>query len=1497
MIRTEGVFGQGRGYSNNYYRVNAFVPRHVVPGQSLFFTSLAGSATDDGKGVSNIGFGYRHYIKSMDRIISASGWFDVDDGHNETFYQAGANFASMGRYLDFHLNGTMIVGKDSHQTFQGILGQAYYEGNSLLQNFVTITENAYSGADAELGGPLPFLGRYGVNAYVGGYYLNSREDEETSGVRLRVLGHISDEATVSMEYTSDGVFGDNAFVNVSLTFPPGRRTRLFRQPRVRERMASPVVRNDRIATRMKAEKRDIFAINPIDNQPYSIVHVDPNQGLGGSGTFENPYNTLEAARNPNPAFVDIIRVIPREDGTNTNLALTDTFVLTGTQRLLGSTTIHNFNTPDGFFELPGYTGFGDGPMISNTALIASTVVQMTGGNEVSGFLVDGQDALGNAIHNGITGTNTSGFSVNSNTFQNLVEAVTIVNNGSGTGNLVNNTFNGNGHLSNHAFNLTNNGGSSLNLLVQGNTVTNHLGEDLNFNGLLDPGEDTNPANAALDEGIAFNIYATGASTINASTATGHGFLNNIATGNGTGLDLEADAGSTIIASIIGNTFSNNSDPNTGARITADAGTIHLQSFANNIVDNNGGNGLLMSALNAGVINSLLSEDVNNNGSLGAGEDLNGNGVLDFGITGNQFIGNAENGLAAIANGAGSQINNLHIGGADSTLPDTTIIGTVGQVDNIFTGNGTGALSGSGIFLSTLTTGSITGSIVNNTIESNLQDGIEIDANTGTITLAGGIQNNSLRNNAVSGISLTGTAAASTSIINLGQVDNNNFDRETAGENGIFFDVTGADVTADVAHNRFVTVPGLNANGSFGIGGTVTDGFLVLTVGGATPDEGNLFDFNANAAIGVTVAGTSAGSQFNIQQNTITRTSAGADAIFQGEGIHIRATDSANISLASIIDRNLIGDLNNAAFGNVSHGVAIDVRQNAIFADLEIGSDSDGDNNNANIIANNGADGINIARLHNGNLTDFRIYDNTVTNNGDDGISLSSENANTTDFIDVYFNNLSDNADVGVTLHVGADAILNADLVDNQILRSGTDGILITEQVNDPADLRSVVGNWTGNTINFSGAHGIQINGATGDAANHLVIGTADGLTAALGNDISNNAGDGVEINGAGTLTLGDNMINFNGTGGVDFNPATVNTLNLFSNTIHRNTGDGLEIIDANRGGVTVNGANNLISENTGRGIDILNQGTFGFMDINLTDENLAFAVIGGNTVIGNGEEGVYVVNTASTSQNQTDASTVAMAADGALSASPFMDFDFINGAIIGNGNNSGFEGTGLVLRVGATFGLTGIGNISDAGGFADTRSGIEARVTGTTMTGNFGEDFIAQSFISTVAPAVTAGTWTDADFTVTTFEQDPLARLDLTWGGVGADANIYDVIDPNEATAFNYYNNAEGVYKSRLNNIAADPGPFTSATRRRSAQRQAARLPNLDAPNPGFGASFGFLYSGTGTSTFRVNFNGAGDDANFLIDTTPFTTTPTHAFGEFLGGSITGELPSGWSRF
>jgi hypothetical protein len=411
------------------------------------------------------------------------------------------------------------------------------------------------------------------------------------------------------------------------------------------------------------------------------------------------------------------------------------------------------------------------------------------------------------------------------------------------------------------------------------------------------------------------------------------------------------------------------------------------------------------------------------------------------------------------------------------------------------------------------------------------------------------------------------------------------------------------------------------------------------------------------------------------------------------------------------------------------------------------------------------------------------------------------------------------------------------------------------------------------------------------ASNGLVIG--DAADPALGNLIQNNTQDGVNITGSGSVTVARNMIAENTVHGIDldledFSEDHANVITISNNDITMNQGDGIEYSNVSSSFnptdvFTVNITGNVIDFNNGRGFDVLARPGNGgsYSETAITFNN--------NIVNRNDLEGIYVVYTADDAQNQTDPATDPLANMGSTLRDVYLRFSMDSNIVVDNGINSGFSSTGLVVRVGTTRSFS---STTTSGGFASDglgnflNSGVIMTATNNSLTGNLGDDVYFESFASTVDPTTTAGTWgnTINPTAITAFRTDPLARLDLDWDG-----NTILSSDTTNIGAF--YDNAD-TFKSRLNNVAS-PGPFTSTSRRRNAQRLAVRIPNLNAP--GTTGPADFRYSGLGASTFRVD--STGDLGIFTLDTNPFVTTPNDANGVLLPGTITGELPFGWGQF
>lgn len=730
-----GVIGNDEGDT----LFNLFLPFEANGDNRFLFLDSRVLVSDGGRGGANLGVGYRRYSERLDRIFSLSGWWDWDNSHHRSYRQMGASFASLGQFFDFRING-YFPNSNERNTLQDVtdMTNPFFGGNNVLVNRTRVFESNYGGFDTEIGGPLPVLGRYGARGYVGLYHWSSDHDQDTTGVKARVETHVTDDVMVGVSYSDDSLFGSNTWLNVVLTLPDGRPEKWFRQQTMKQRLNQSTRRNNRVVINRRRQVDQIALLNASganSGDPISIVWVDPSASFNGAGTFESPLNSLESyANNPNNDFIIIGsgdldgQITLFEDQT-----LVSEWMLNQEQYVLDTTR--------GFIPMPAVDPDATVPSFSNPVAVdgsqGGTIVTVAGSRtEIGGIDFDGTTNISGVLANAITtasgaGWMIGGFDIHDNDFDNTRNAVVFNNDGDGSlalGVFERNLLRGAGFDSNAGFQLTATNASLLNLRVAENEVSNFRGEDLDGDGVLDPGEDAN-GNGALDAGVAFSITASDRAVIHAVSIPGDpndpddpgtplGITGNTAVNNGTGLLLLTETDGVINADVQDNVFNNNFDPNTGVSMTADGGTINLLSFRNNDVNDNLGTGMRLFATGGGTIASLANEDRNNNGELDdtedangnglldVGEDLNGNGVLDgpedangngvadFGFTGNRILGNGGDGLVVVTNDG--SISNLNIGSVGDALPDDGVLGNLAEPDAngdtfLNRGNGNGLL--------------------------------------------------------------------------------------------------------------------------------------------------------------------------------------------------------------------------------------------------------------------------------------------------------------------------------------------------------------------------------------------------------------------------------------------------------------------------------------------------------------------------------------------------------------------------------------------------------------------------------------------------------------------------------------------------------------------------------------------------------------------------------------------------------------------------------------
>ena len=229
IIMFETNIGNGLGYEDSYQRLNARIPYHIIPNTNVLIGDISASVTNNGDPLANVGLIYRNYDASLNRIFGWNAYGDYDQGNgNGDWYQVGAGFESLGKYLDFRVNGYQVVGDDSMLLSSNLSNTLRLMGNNVFKTRSQVLDNAYSGIQAEVGGPLPVLGQYGLNMYVGGYYLHNDAGHDTPGFQARWQALITESLRVNTYLTTDDTFGTNSWVSLQYDIPNYKNRRVLR---------------------------------------------------------------------------------------------------------------------------------------------------------------------------------------------------------------------------------------------------------------------------------------------------------------------------------------------------------------------------------------------------------------------------------------------------------------------------------------------------------------------------------------------------------------------------------------------------------------------------------------------------------------------------------------------------------------------------------------------------------------------------------------------------------------------------------------------------------------------------------------------------------------------------------------------------------------------------------------------------------------------------------------------------------------------------------------------------------------------------------------------------------------------------------------------------------------------------------------------------------------------------------------------------------------------
>jgi len=345
QYRLDTRAGGLQGYDDGYTNFGAFIPMMTTP-DSLFFTDIRALITNNSNGGMNLGFGRRWYDPAGDRVWSSSVWYDMVNGNSQTYHQGGISASMTSRYLRYRANGYFILGDRNDFIGTQFGNTPFLVGNEINLNRTRTQESAYNGVDFTVGGPMPLLGRFGINWDTGAYYNWSDAGKDGIGWMFNADAQLTEDINMGFRYRNDNVFGANAQLSLLVNLPDGRASRILRQPSIRDYLLKPDERKYNVSVQRFAINDSVPLLNASDGLAIQVANLIPDDVAGvaaaGDGTIENPFNGTDAwnaLTGAQKAEFDIVLVRPGAvtPGNDFMNNLTSGMTIVENQRLLAST--------------------------------------------------------------------------------------------------------------------------------------------------------------------------------------------------------------------------------------------------------------------------------------------------------------------------------------------------------------------------------------------------------------------------------------------------------------------------------------------------------------------------------------------------------------------------------------------------------------------------------------------------------------------------------------------------------------------------------------------------------------------------------------------------------------------------------------------------------------------------------------------------------------------------------------------------------------------------------------------------------------------------------------------------------------------------------------------------------------------------------------------------------------------------------------------------------
>ncbi|MGK7889771.1 MAG: right-handed parallel beta-helix repeat-containing protein [Leptolyngbyaceae cyanobacterium] len=328
-LRIQPRFSAGHtssgAYTNGVTRLEGWIPLRQRAGENITFAEPRFNVDNKGNLGGTVLIGHRDYDNDTDRLWAGYVAWDIRETENRTFNQLGLGMETLGDIWDVHLNGYIPLG-DRNATLEetvfssgGLTSSTTFEENLLVlserQSETRIFRENVSLGGFDIGTTVELADwndEHGdLRALASLYYLGGPGIEDDLGWRLGLELRPIEQVVMGIAVQDDQIFGTNVLASITVNFirvrPKDDVLDDFEEEfEVVERLGEPIRRNSTIAvatntdvdTTITEVREPLYnPQNGRDDNPgaYRFIHVSLGANTNGDGTFENPYNNIDDA--------------------------------------------------------------------------------------------------------------------------------------------------------------------------------------------------------------------------------------------------------------------------------------------------------------------------------------------------------------------------------------------------------------------------------------------------------------------------------------------------------------------------------------------------------------------------------------------------------------------------------------------------------------------------------------------------------------------------------------------------------------------------------------------------------------------------------------------------------------------------------------------------------------------------------------------------------------------------------------------------------------------------------------------------------------------------------------------------------------------------------------------------------------------------------------------------------------------------------------------------